>query len=79
MMFIYDDDILMKMKIMSLMRIFMTKMMNNGMIMMAALMLNKVFNGEEKLNQLFVAFFIHHDDPQEDQHHDLKPGRYSFL
>ena len=38
----------MKIKIMSLMFIFMTKMMNNGMIMMAALMLNKVFNGEEK-------------------------------
>ena len=39
--------ILMKIKIMSMI-IFMTKMMNNGMTMMPAWMLNKVFNGEEK-------------------------------
>ena len=48
MMFMYVDDILMKIKIMFLMFIFMTKITNNGMVMMAALMLNKVFNGEEK-------------------------------
>ena len=46
--FIYDAKILRTLKIMSLRFIFMTKMMNNDMIMMAALILNKVFNGEEK-------------------------------
>ena len=66
-----------KIKIMSLMFMSLTKVMNNGMVMMAALMF-KVFN-EERSKEVLVVFFIHDDDPQEDQHHDLKPNRYSFL
>ena len=58
-------------KIMSLMFMSLTKMMNNGMVMMAALMF-KVFN-EKRSIEVLVVFFIHDDDPQEDQHHDLKP------
>ena len=66
-----------KIKIMSLMFMSLTKVMNNGMVMMAALMF-KVFN-EERSKEVLVVFFIHDDDPQGDQHHDLKPDRYSFL
>ena len=51
-----------------------TKMMNIGMIMMAALMFN-----EKRSKEVLVVFISHDDDPQEDQHHDLKPDRYSFL
>ena len=64
-------------KIMSLMFMSVTKMMNNDMIMMAALMF-KVLN-EKRSTEVLVVSVIHGDDPQEDQHHDLKPDRYSFL
>ena len=56
---------------MSLMFMPLTKMMNNGMVMMTALMF-KVFNEKRRI-EVLVVFFIHDDDSQEDQHHDLKP------
>ena len=42
---------------MSLMFMLLTKMVNNGMIMMAALMF-KVFN-EKRSKEVLVVFFIH--------------------